>query len=97
MIRRTGEPPTTDFFVLHEGPLGVFDGSLSEKSYSDLKENGQKGISHKSEKNGGWIGITDKYWMSALIPDQSKILNLHTSILKILVHFRQISWVNYKF
>ncbi|MAW97236.1 MAG: membrane protein insertase YidC [Alphaproteobacteria bacterium] len=73
LIRRTGEPPTTDFFVLHEGPLGVFDGSLSEKSYSDLKENGQKGISHKSEKNGGWIGITDKYWMSALIPDQSKI------------------------
>ena len=73
LIRRTGEPPTTDFFVLHEGPLGVFDGSLSEKSYSDLKENGQKGISHKSEKNGGWIGITDKYWMSALIPDQSKV------------------------
>ena len=73
MISRTGEPPTTDFFVLHEGPLGVFDGSLSEKSYSDLKENGQKGISHKSEKNGGWIGITDKYWMSALIPDQSKV------------------------
>ena len=71
LIRRTGEPATTDFFVLHEGPLGVFDGSLTEKSYSDLKESGQKGISHKAEKSGGWIGITDKYWMAALIPDQS--------------------------
>ncbi len=71
LIRRSGEPKTTDFFVLHEGPLGVFDGSLKEHSYSDLKENGQKGMSIKTEENGGWIGITDKYWMAALIPDQN--------------------------
>ena len=71
LIRRSGEPKTIDFFVLHEGPLGVFDGSLKEHSYSDLKETGQKGMSIKTEENGGWIGITDKYWMAALIPDQS--------------------------
>ncbi len=71
LIRRSGEPKTTDFFVLHEGPLGVFDGSLEEHSYSDLKETGQKGMSIKTEENGGWIGITDKYWMAALIPDQN--------------------------
>ena len=71
LIRRSGEPKTTDFFVLHEGPLGVFDGSLKEHSYSDLKETGQKGMSFKTEENGGWIGITDKYWMAALIPDQN--------------------------
>lgn len=71
LIRRSGEPKTTDFFVLHEGPLGVFDGSLKEHSYSDLKETGQKGMSIKNEENGGWIGITDKYWMAALIPDQN--------------------------
>ncbi len=70
LIRRSGEPETTGFFVLHEGPLGVFDGSLKEHSYSDLKETGQKGMSIKTEENGGWIGITDKYWMAALIPDQ---------------------------
>ncbi len=70
LIRRSGEPKTIDFFVLHEGPLGVFDGSLKEHSYSDLKETGQKGMSMKTEENGGWIGITDKYWMAALIPDQ---------------------------
>ena len=71
LIRRSGEPKTTDFFVLHEGPLGVFDGSLKEHSYSDLKETGQKGMSIKTEENGGWIGITDKYWMAVLIPDQN--------------------------
>ncbi len=71
LIRRSGEPKTTDFFVLHEGPLGVFDGSLKEHSYSDLKETGQKGMSIKTEENGGWIGITDKYWMAALIPNQN--------------------------
>ena len=71
LIRRSGEPKTTDFFVLHEGPLGVFAGSLKEHSYSDLKETGQKGMSIKTEENGGWIGITDKYWMAALIPDQN--------------------------
>ncbi len=71
LIRRTGEPETIDFFVLHEGPLGVFDGSLKEKSYSDLKESGQKGESIIPVDKGGWIGITDKYWMAALIPDQN--------------------------
>ena len=75
LIRRSGEPKTTDFFVLHEGPLGVFDGSLKEHSYSDLKETGQKGMSIKTEENGGWIGITDKYWMAALIPDQNSNSN----------------------
>ena len=45
---------------------------MSEKSYDDLKEGGQKGLSIKPDQNGGWIGITDKYWMAALIPEQNK-------------------------
>ncbi|MDC1357613.1 membrane protein insertase YidC [Pseudomonadota bacterium] len=72
LIRRTGEPETTKFFVLHEGPLGVFDGTLSEKSYEDLFESGKKGINIKPTENGGWTGLTDKYWMTALLPDQNK-------------------------
>jgi YidC/Oxa1 family membrane protein insertase len=72
LIRRTGEPETTKFFVLHEGPLGVFDGTLSEKSYEDLAESGKKGINIKPTENGGWTGLTDKYWMTALLPDQNK-------------------------
>ena len=72
LIRRTGEPETTKFFVLHEGPLGVFDGTLSEKSYEDLAESGQKGINIKPVESGGWTGLTDKYWMTALLPDQNE-------------------------
>ena len=81
LIRRAGEPKTTDFFVLHEGPLGVVDGELKEESYSDVKESGAKGLSYISEQKGGWIGITDKYWMAALIPDQNQKVNFeHTYI-----------------
>ena len=72
LIRRTGEPETTKFFVLHEGPLGVFDGTLSEKSYEDLADSGQKGINIKPAESGGWTGLTDKYWMTALLPDQNE-------------------------
>ena len=75
LIRRAGEPKTIDFFVLHEGPLGVFDGTLSEKSYGDLTEAGKKGINIKPNESGGWIGLTDKYWLTALLPDQNEKYN----------------------
>ncbi len=75
LIRRAGEPETIDFFVLHEGPLGVFDRTLSEQSYSDLTEAGKKGINIKPDETGGWIGLTDKYWMTALLPDQNQKYN----------------------
>ncbi len=75
LIRRAGEPETIDFFVLHEGPLGVFDKTLSEQSYGDLTEAGKKGINIKPDETGGWIGLTDKYWMTALLPDQNQKYN----------------------
>ena len=75
LIRRAGEPKTIDFFVLHEGPLGVFDGTLSEKNYGDLTEAGKKGINIKPNETGGWIGLTDKYWLTALLPDQNEKYN----------------------
>ena len=75
LIRRAGEPKTIDFFVLHEGPLGVFDGTLSEKSYGDLTEAGKKGINIKPNETGGWIGLTDKYWLTALLHDQNEKYN----------------------
>ena len=71
LISRYGTPPTSGFFILFEGPLGVFDGSLDEVKYKDLQEKGV--ITQHS--TGGWIGITDKYWLSALIPDQQTPIN----------------------
>ena len=65
-ISRTGTPEITDFYILHEGLLGVFDGVLQEIDYDEIQES--KLVQNKSK--GGWIGITDKYWLTALIPDQ---------------------------
>jgi YidC/Oxa1 family membrane protein insertase len=66
-ISRTGTPEITDFYILHEGLLGVFEGVLKEIDYDEIQED--KLVQNKSK--GGWIGITDKYWLTALIPDQN--------------------------
>jgi len=68
LVSRHGTPETTGFYILHEGLLGVFDSTLQEVDYSDLKE--QNAIQNST--TGGWIGITDKYWLTALIPDQNQ-------------------------
>jgi len=66
LVSRTGTPETQGFFILHEGLLGVFDQTLEELDYDDLQETPD--MARNSQ--GGWIGITDKYWLAALIPDQ---------------------------
>lgn len=66
LISRYGTPQVTGYYILHEGPIGVFDGTLKEVDYKDLQEVG----SIEQTTTGGWIGITDKYWLAALIPDQ---------------------------
>ncbi|GHD56653.1 membrane protein insertase YidC [Thalassobaculum fulvum] len=68
LISRGGTPATVDFYILHEGPLGVFDDTLTEFKYADLREDGDV----KKTATGGWIGITDKYWLAALVPGQGK-------------------------
>lgn len=68
LISRFGTPETTDFYILHEGLLGVTGGQLQEIDYSDISDE-PAGIS--AETTGGWIGITDKYWLATLIPNQS--------------------------
>ncbi|WP_142849104.1 membrane protein insertase YidC [Telmatospirillum sp. J64-1] len=68
LASRVSRPATEGFFILHEGPIGVFNGTLREPSYSDLAEQGR--IEHTS--TGGWIGITDKYWLVALAPNQDE-------------------------
>ncbi|WP_417466044.1 membrane protein insertase YidC [Kordiimonas sp.] len=70
-ISRRGEPKTAGLYILHEGPLGVFNGTLEEKSYSDLEDDGN----FETGSTGGWMGITDKFWMTTLIPDQNAELS----------------------
>jgi YidC/Oxa1 family membrane protein insertase len=55
------------FYILHEGFIAVLDEELKEDDYDDIEE---KKIVR--EANKGWIGITDKYWMTALIPEEGE-------------------------
>ena len=72
-IRRDYKPVTAGYYILHEGLLGVLGGTLQEQTYDKAKSESEKtkGASLKMETTGGWAGITDKYWLTALIPDQS--------------------------
>jgi YidC/Oxa1 family membrane protein insertase len=65
-IQRVGTPKTLGFFILHEGPIGVFNGVLNEPSYDDVRKKREI----RNASTGGWLGITDKYWLVALVPDQ---------------------------
>ena len=66
LVSRHGRPDTINFFVLHEGMLGVMgEEGLVELDYGDVAEDGP----FTYEAASGWLGITDKYWATALIPD----------------------------
>lgn len=72
LIRRFGTPQTTGIYILHEGPIGVVDTTLKERSYGDLRDETSE---FTSEEAGGWVGFTDKYWLTALIPAQEQMAN----------------------
>ena len=67
-VLRQGTPKVAGIYVLFEGLIGVLDGKLQEVHYKDLKDDKTK---IPLDSTGGWMGITDKYWATALIPDQS--------------------------
>jgi YidC/Oxa1 family membrane protein insertase len=69
-VRRDRTPQLAGFFILHEGFTGVLDGRLHEWTYSDAREQALKvrGPAFETESTGGWIGFTDKYWLTALTP-----------------------------
>ena len=66
-IIRNKSPEVTNFYILHEGLIGVLNDQLVEKDYEDIEE---KEFSQKAET--GWLGITDKYWITTLIPEKNK-------------------------
>jgi YidC/Oxa1 family membrane protein insertase len=66
-VRREELPDLVGFYILHEGPLGVFNETLEEIDYDDLLDEAPQTF----ESTGGWIGITDKYWLTALVPDRT--------------------------
>jgi len=54
--------------ILHQGPIGVINSKLEEYSYDSLKDDKSKKFLQSSV---AWLGITDKYWLTAFVPDRN--------------------------
>ena len=67
MTRNKVPDDIQNFYIQHEGFIGVFDDELKEDDYDDVEE--KKIVRESSE---GWLGITDKYWMTAFVPESGK-------------------------
>ena len=75
-IVRVGEPPVSKTYLLHEGPIAVLNGILHDGgwfaqpdryNYADVKK-----APVRDTSIGGWLGFTDKFWLTALIPPQQE-------------------------
>ena len=79
-IRRERTPAIAGFFILHEGYVGVLDGRLTEWTYDAGKKEAtsRRGPAFEGESTGGWAGFTDKYWLTALMPQDPATRLRHT-------------------
>ncbi|MBA2918258.1 membrane protein insertase YidC [Sphingomonas sp. MAH-20] len=67
LVKRTGVSADPSSWTQHTGPIGVFDGTANYKiDFKDLDSAGAQGESFTS--TGGWLGFTDKYWLTAIAP-----------------------------
>ncbi len=66
-IIRNEIPDISNFYILHEGLIATLDDELIEEDYDDIQE---KKFSKTAQK--GWLGISDKYWITSLIPPRKK-------------------------
>src|SRR6476659_4484678 len=73
LISRHGTPQVSGYYILHEGLIGYLgEQGLQEKNYKAVVEapvlgDGMRGF--EFNVTNGWLGITDKYWAAALLPD----------------------------
>ncbi len=67
-VQRQDSPKISGYWVFYEGLLGVQNGGLEEHKYAALKKDPDTPVTLSNK--GGWLGFTDKYWSTMLIPDQ---------------------------
>jgi YidC/Oxa1 family membrane protein insertase len=70
-IRRHSKPKDLVNPIIHEGMVGVLDSKLKLLKYPKL----EKGEALQQASTGGWLGMSDKFWFTALIPDQKAKLD----------------------
>jgi YidC/Oxa1 family membrane protein insertase len=71
LISRTGTPHVLGYYILHEGLIGDLGGSVQEVKYSALTP----GKIDDFTSTGGWLGFTDKYWLTALVPGSGETIS----------------------
>ncbi len=76
LISRHGKPEVSGYYILHEGLIGYLgEQGLQEYAYSKIDD--VKSVAFNV--TNGWLGITDKYWASALLPDTTAKLQARFS------------------
>ena len=89
LIRRHGEPSNLrKFFILHEGLVRMSDGTLDETKYKaiakyDLDPREGTPAARVDVSTSGWIGYTDHYWMTTLIPTQGAPFRCRNTIPRV--------------
>jgi YidC/Oxa1 family membrane protein insertase len=68
LISRSGSPPVSSYYLLYEGPIGYLDGAVRDVKYATLTPDKPTEFT----STGGWLGYTDKYWLTSLIPPQNQ-------------------------
>lgn len=82
LITQTGLPREfTNMWIMHEGPIGFIGNELLQVKYDELRKDQRR----EKTADSGWIGITDKYWLTSIIPPQgvtAKFRYTHTQNLR---------------
>ncbi len=68
LISRAGPIPESGTFISYEGPIGGFTDGAQDVKYSSLEAD--KPVERAT--TGGWVGFTDKYWLTAIAPKDQK-------------------------
>ena len=67
LVYRSGVPKEPDSWTVHVGPMAVHNGKADyDTNFKDL----DKGEPTSFTSNNAWLGFTEKYWLTALVPDQ---------------------------
>jgi YidC/Oxa1 family membrane protein insertase len=78
LLSKTAHTLKSEYAIVHEGIIGHLNDKLQEIKLDDLEKDGKAKLLSK----GGWVGITDKYWLSTLVPDQGKEVNVSYQVVK---------------
>ncbi|MEZ5885498.1 MAG: membrane protein insertase YidC [Paracoccaceae bacterium] len=80
LVLREGAPKTPTTYVLHQGSIGMADGQLHDLTFKKMTKLDADPVAGQADvvdvTSGGWIGLTDKYWMTTLIPEPGQPFRL---------------------